>query len=532
MEIQITQTQCGGTQFQALPHRLHLGAQHAAGVDRLQFILPDAWAGCSLALYLRRGDGTQLAPIPLDGSNSVTVDRRLTGCTGGQWMLAAVRGTDYTAYTRPGSYDTYATLPTDGGSEELPPSQYEQFVARVLESARAAADSAQKAAANAEDTARQAALAQSAADKILADRTDAAACAERAEAAALRAESIAPTDGMVLSVNGKGGVVRLTAQDVSALPRPALPRPGEVVRILSVDSATGALKADTTPLPDLQPYLRSDTVPSAEQPGAVRADSRYGVAVRSDATLTTVPATQAQLDAMTEPYAPLTPALLPYGVKKALTSAAGAAGWTEEEQAAALQQLGADRRFYSREEADRKFGTGYILPAATAATLGGVKVGTGLTVSTDGTLELTAENINTALGYVLAERLDKLERKMNMDGKLIYTATGTAGNTAVTLTVPDAVDYIEVKQMTAACMSSTEGDVAVAKDFGTTRIARGGTAVAMVGGPAADSYSSIKCNAWLPTAVTFGTNGTVTIAAATSNGGLEMPFNVEGYQYL
>ena len=44
MEIQITQKQCGGTEFLARPHRLHLGAQNAAGVDQLHFILPEAWA--------------------------------------------------------------------------------------------------------------------------------------------------------------------------------------------------------------------------------------------------------------------------------------------------------------------------------------------------------------------------------------------------------------------------------------------------------------------------------------------------------
>ena len=132
MNIKIIQRQCGGTEFVPRPHRLHLGAQNAEGVDRLQFILPAAWAGCTLALYLRRSDGVQLAAIPLDTDGSVTVDRRLTGCTGGQWMLAAVSGSGYTAYTRPGRYDTYATLPTDGGSEDLPPTLYEQFVARGM----------------------------------------------------------------------------------------------------------------------------------------------------------------------------------------------------------------------------------------------------------------------------------------------------------------------------------------------------------------------------------------------------------------
>ena len=40
MKIQIIQKQCGGTEFLAQPHRLHLGAQNAAGVDELLFQLP------------------------------------------------------------------------------------------------------------------------------------------------------------------------------------------------------------------------------------------------------------------------------------------------------------------------------------------------------------------------------------------------------------------------------------------------------------------------------------------------------------
>ena len=104
MEIEILEQQCGGTEFVPRPHRLHLGAQNAEGVDRLQFILPAAWAGCTLALYLRRSDGVQLAAIPLDADDSVTVDRRLTGSVRGQWMLAAIGSGGYTAYTRPGIF--------------------------------------------------------------------------------------------------------------------------------------------------------------------------------------------------------------------------------------------------------------------------------------------------------------------------------------------------------------------------------------------------------------------------------------------
>lgn len=506
MEIEILEQQCGGTEFVPRPHRLHLGAQNAEGVDQLQFILPAAWAGCTLALYLRRSDGVQLAAIPLDADDSVTVDRRLTGSVRGQWMLAAIGSGGYTAYTRPGSYDAYATLPTDGGSEELPPSVYEQFVARVLESAHAAAESARRAENGAADTAMQAALAQKTADKILADRTDAEASAKRAEAAALRAESYAPTGGQVLSVNSKGG----------------------------------AVQTDTTPLPDLRPYVRSETVPTAATPGAVRADGQYGVAVRADATLTTVPATAAQLDRMTEAYAPLTPALLPYGVKKALTSAAGAAGWSAQEKAAALLQLGADDRFYSKAEADRKFGMGCTLPCATAAVLGGVKVGRGLTVSADGTLEMTAENLDTVLGFSLAEKLNQLRGVTDMNGKLVYTSDGAAGKSNKTMTVPDEVDYIVVRMaVPLECTTiATTGGVAAAAaaDYGCTRIVRGGTAVAIVGG--GNTYNlrdGVYCKGEALVKVSFAANGTVNIGVVDVNlasNDNAYPFNVEGYQYV
>lgn len=538
MEIEILKQQCGGTEFVPRPHRLHLGAQNAEGVDRLQFILPAAWAGCSMALYLRRSDGVQLAAIPLDANDSVTVDRRLTGSVRGQWMLAAMGSGGYTAYTRPGSYDVYATLPTDGGSEELPPSVYEQFVARVLESAHAATESARRAENGAADTAMQAALAQKTADKILADRTDAEACAKRAEAAALRAESYAPKDGTVLSVNSKGGAVQLNAQDVGAVPSPAQPLPGEMVRILSVDAATGAVQTDTTPLPDLRPYVRSETVPTASTPGAVRADGQYGVAVRADATLTTVPATAAQLDRMTEAYAPLTPALLPYGVKKALTSAAEAANWSAQEKATALLQLGADDRFYSKAEADRKFGN--TLPPATAAVLGGVKVGRGLTVSADGTLEMTAENLDTVLGFSLAEKLNQLGGVTDMNGKLVYTSAGAAGKSDKTLTVPDEVDYIVVKMldpMVESLSTSTSSAVATAAaaEYGSTRIVRGGTAVAMVGsGKIYNMRGGVYCRGGAPVKVAFAANGTVSISAANQEAPSDSsyPFNVEGYRYV
>ena len=396
MKIQIIHRACGGTEFLPQPSRLHLGAQNAEGVDRLQFQLPESWADCAIALYLRRSDGTQLAPVPLDGDACVTVDRRLTGCTGGQWMLAAVNDAGYAAYTRPGSYDAYAILPTDGGTEELPPSLYEQFVARVLESASTAATAAQSASA--------------------------------------RAEELAPADGQVLSVNGKSGVVVLRAQDVGALPRPAQPVAGSLLRVLSVNPDTGALLTDTTPPPDLTPYVRSSTLPDAKTPGPVRIDPQYGVAVREDATLTLVPASAEQLDSMTDGFAPLTPALLPYGVKKALTTASTAAGWTGAEKTAALRTLGADlTAYYTRLEADAKFGSPYSLPPATADQLGGVKVGDYLDVDEDGTL--SGKTLNDKIAAAVA---------VKSEARLVWNTHVTSPNKFTTwdVQIPGNVDKI------------------------------------------------------------------------------------------
>lgn len=171
---------------------------------------------------------------------------------------------------------------------------------------------------------------------------------------------------------------------MGALPCPAQPVAGQLLRVLSTDPDTGAVRTDTTPPPDLTPYVRSSTVPTAAVPGAVKADPAFGVTVRADGTLATAPADEAALDAMADPYAPLTPALLPYGVKKALTAAAAAAPWSAEEKSAARRTLGVElASYYTKEDVDALLaapslaaypvGSIYqsVLPASPAALFGG-----------------------------------------------------------------------------------------------------------------------------------------------------------------
>lgn len=251
MQIKITARDFGGTEFLAQPHRLHLGAQQAEGVDRLQFILPEQWAGCAVTLHIRHADGTLAEPLVLDETHCVPVERSFTGWASGEWMLAAADGAGYAAYTRPGQYDVHGILPTEGTGEELTPSVYEQFIARVMESATAAAEAAKRAEAGEEKAQQSADKAASAIQQAAAYATLASGYSEKAEAAAARAEASASTEGAVLSVNGKGGAVRLNAQDVWALPRPLSPKDGQLVRVVSVNASTGALTVDTISAGDI-----------------------------------------------------------------------------------------------------------------------------------------------------------------------------------------------------------------------------------------------------------------------------------------
>ena len=245
MQINITARDFGGTEFLAQPHRLHLGAQKAEGVDRLEFSLPEQWKGCVVTLHIRHTDGTLAEPLALDETGCVSVGRSFTGWASGEWMLAAANGSGYIAYTRPGQYDVHGILPTEGAGEELTPSVYEQFIARVMASANAAAEAAKRAASGEANAKQSASEAASSAQQTAASATLAAGYAEQAEAAADRAAAYAPSEGAVLSVNGKGGTVRLNALDVWALPRPVSPKAGQLVRVVKVDASTGALTADT-----------------------------------------------------------------------------------------------------------------------------------------------------------------------------------------------------------------------------------------------------------------------------------------------
>ena len=343
MHIEIAARQLSGcTDFLPRPARLHLGSQNAEGVDVLAFALPPEWAGKSVSLHLERADGTPQSPLLLDGQGQVAVDRRLTAARAGRWMLTAADGAGYTAYTQPGTFDTGEILPvTDGGEEPPSPTLYEQFVAQVLAHASSAASSAAKAAQSAGEAGS---WAGQAADAVTAAQTKAdaaSASAGRAEAAALRAEAAAPEDGPVISVNSKGGRVQLDAWDVGALPLPAAPAAGSLLRVQAVDPETGKMTTEAVPESSLSSFVRRTDRPTAQQAGPVKLAGGYGLALTADGALRLVPATQTQLDAMTEAWAPLTPTLVPLAVKRALAAAWDSAAWTDGDRTQARATLGA-----------------------------------------------------------------------------------------------------------------------------------------------------------------------------------------------
>lgn len=91
--------------------------------------------------------------------------------------------------------------------------------------------------------------------------------------------------------------------------------------------------------------------------------------------------------------------------------------------------------FYTKSEADAKFGTPYSLPAATVSTLGGVKVGDYLDITPDGTL-----SGKTLYDTIAASVAVKSEARLVWSGKTTIGRRKTE-----TINVQDGVDYVNLR---------------------------------------------------------------------------------------
>ena len=152
--------------------------------------------------------------------------------------------------------------------------------------------------------------------------------------------------------------------------------------------------------------------------------------------------------------------------------------------------------FYTKQEADRKFGTPYTLPAATADQLGGVKVGEALDIAPDGTL--SAKTLNDKIAAAVA---------VKSEPRLVWTTTASTGTKWKTLDVqvPDGVDYVHVIKGTYDGSSDGEID-----------LARGGVIT------------------YLQATLTFQTNGILHVKNRYNsdfNDGYELKLWLSGYHY-
>ena len=148
------------------------------------------------------------------------------------------------------------------------------------------ADDPTKPSESATDAANRAEAAAAEAQDSAADLADAV---KRAEAAAQRAESLAPTEGLVNSVNGKGGVVVLDAYDVGALPSPATTagvQPGMFLTVKEV-IAEGKIITEAVEPPNDAGFVEiTENIPAEQRKAGVL----YGLVVM-DLSAETEPAT-------------------------------------------------------------------------------------------------------------------------------------------------------------------------------------------------------------------------------------------------
>ena len=159
--------------------------------------------------------------------------------------------------------------------------------------------------------------------------------------------------------------------------------------------------------------------------------------------------------------------------------------------------------YYTKAQADAKFGTPYSLPAATVSTLGGVKVGDYLDIAPDGTL--SAKTLNDKIAAAVAV---KSEPRLVWNH---YEETEKRWKT-YDIKMPDGLDYVHVKTK----YNSPTGGYGEEVD-----IAKGGTANHNYGNGTGIFASN----------TTFRTDGTLHFATETSTGGYTVEIWLTGYHY-
>lgn len=147
-----------------------------------------------------------------------------------------------------------------------------------------------------------------------------------------------------------------------------------------------------------------------------------------------------------------------------------------------------------------------------------------------------------------ADKITRLERMMNMDGKLVFSGAGVCTGRTTTMAIPSTVDYVEIVSAIPAMGRAGYGgttsngyaisvgnSVGVSEDFGHARVARGGSATVAFTGLSTRGYSpinSVQITSEVTdialVSVSFASGGTLSISGGSSSN----RFTVYGYQYL
>lgn len=175
----------------------------------------------------------------------------------------------------------------------------------------------------------------------------------------------------------------------------------------------------------------------------------------------------------------------------------------------------------------------------------------------DARFALTADKISTALGYDPGDKLKRLERMMNMDGKLVFSGAGVCTGGTTTMAIPSTVDYVEIVSAIPAMGRNNKGAsgasnswststaagsaLGVSADFGHAKASRGGSATVALTSLTTSGFTAAgRDYAWGDVkftsesadislvSVSFASDGTLSISGGSSAN----RFTVYGYQYL
>ena len=150
-----------------------------------------------------------------------------------------------------------------------------------------------------------------------------------------------------------------------------------------------------------------------------------------------------------------------------------------------------------------------------------------------------------------ADKITRLERMMNMDGKLVFSGAGVCTGGTTTMKLPDTVDYAEIVSAIPAMGRSgagwatssgyeaaTSNAIGTASDFGHAKVVRGCSAAVPItsltmlnNGKLGDynyAHAKIENTSVSMVSVAFASDGTLSV----SGGGSGSQFVVYGYQYL